>query len=209
MPSERPTKLYHFTSRPWFHFIRTEGITKGEAVASSRNHIVNFPNLTANPDPLAQRWAYDPVCWSGKVMPDKDLPVRRAAVRITVKIPPDDDRLISYRDFATAHGLDRRVYRRLDETGGWQARYWWIYRGVVLPRWFTDVEFLDDGELNWVERRMLDLVEMSASYEDALKRMGATHEGLALDMAHPDTWDLTPATAHAATTDERSFPLVE
>jgi hypothetical protein len=153
-----PGILYHFTCRPWWHFIKTEGITRGEVPLSFRD-VLQHPNLTSNPDPSAQRWG----CNSG---------LNKTAVRITVEIPTGDINLISWRDLATRHKVDRRWYRALDEGGGWEARNWWIYQGVVRPEWFTDVEFFDGGKLGEREARILSICEQSASYEDVVRRIG-------------------------------------
>jgi hypothetical protein len=105
-----PHRLYHFTSRPWWHFIQTEGITRGDT-PTSWTEGVNFLNLTSNAGPLGQHWC------------DRSS-VRKTSVRIAVEIPAGDANLIRFRDFADKHGMDRRVYRGLDERGGWQARNW-------------------------------------------------------------------------------------
>jgi hypothetical protein len=157
--SQAPKILYHFTDRAAWHFIKSEGITRGE-VPLSATDVLQHPNLTSNPVPMSQRWA----C-VGQTATNK------TAVRIAVEIPPGDDRVMSWRDFATRSRVDRRWYRVLDEVGGWEARNWWIYLGIVPPEWFTDVEFLDDGKITAFEAQLLKVCERSANNDEAIRRM--------------------------------------
>jgi hypothetical protein len=161
-----PGILYHFTCRAWWHFIERDGITRGE-VPISRTNVAQHPNLTANPQPNAQKWAGIDV---GESVSNK------IAVRISVKIPDDDDRIISWQDFANRNVVDRRWYRELDEAGGWEARNWWIYQGVVRPEWFVDFEFFDRGLLNSFDKRMLEIAEISSSYDDVMNRVATRKE---------------------------------
>jgi hypothetical protein len=108
--SRAPKTLYHLTCRACWHFIKDEGITMGE-VPLSPTEILQHPNLTSNPEPAAQKWA--------RV---GETATKKTAVRIAVEIPPGDGNLISWRDFAARHGVDRRWYRCLDEVGGWVGR---------------------------------------------------------------------------------------
>jgi hypothetical protein len=177
----RPELLYHFTCRPWWHFIRQDGINRGDT-PTSMTEGKNLPNLTSNPDPLAQ-------AWSG---PGEGF-LNKTAVRIAVRVPLGDDLLIPYREFADLHGMDRRTYRLLDEAGGWEAKNWWVYRGVVPPEWFVDVEFLDGDRIGDLERRALQVVEMSSTFEEAVRRMHGRHDRGAMYFASPEMWDLEPA----------------
>jgi hypothetical protein len=179
MIEQRPELLYHFTCRTWWHFIKQVGIDRGEA-PTSRLGRENWPNLTSNLDPQPQGWAVP-----GKLLFNK------TAVRIAVRIPPDDDRLVSFRTFADSHGMDRRFYQALDRNGGWQARYWWLYRGLVVPEWFVDVEFLDNGEIGIHEQKALEIVKKSGSFDEAIRRMGGRHnQDFSLDLLAPELWNL-------------------
>jgi hypothetical protein len=162
-----PRVLYHFTSRPYWHFIKTEGITRGE-VPITPEKILNWPNLTSNPDPFVQAWAGSKA--AGCAM-------NKRAVRITVELPAQDENLMSWRELATRCGIERWWYRKLDEAGGWQAKNWWIYRGVIRPEWFSDVEFLDNDVIDEFELQLLSVFEQSANYEEAVRRMTVRAEG--------------------------------
>jgi hypothetical protein len=86
---------------------------------------------------------------------------------------------------------DGKFYRRLDEVGGWQARCWWLYRGLVVPEWFVDVEFLDKGEIGIHEQKALEVVEKSGSLDEAIRRMGGRQDqDFSLDLLSPDMWNL-------------------
>jgi hypothetical protein len=160
--TQTPLVLYHFTCRLCWHFIKQDGISKGE-VPISRTKRLQHPNLTSNPEPLAQKWENGPGA-------------NNVAVRISVEIPPGDQKLISWRDFAERHHIDRRWYRDLDRSGGWEARNWWIYEGVIPPGWFRKVDFLDDGVTSGFEKRLLAEAEKSVSFDEFLERMGARDE---------------------------------
>src|SRR4051794_18764913 len=101
-------RLYHFTCRLWWHFIRDTGIDRGEAPVSS-GEMLNYPNLTSNPDPGPQQWA--------KAGRTARMLLDKTAVRITVDIPDGDRRLVSWRDYTTAHGMSKRDYRMYDARG--------------------------------------------------------------------------------------------
>lgn len=151
-------RLYHFTSHLWWRFIKDEGITKGEAPIGG-GRVYCYPNLTDNPDPGAQAWVADTL-------------INKKAIRITLDIPEDDEILISWRTYAEAHGISRADYRNYDKSGGWQARHWWIYRGVVAPHRFLVVEIL--GDPTELEEDLIKIAERSSSYDDFLDQAGLT-----------------------------------
>ena len=152
--------LYHFTCRAWFHFIETQGITKGEAPISL-TEVEQHPNLTSNPDPFSQPWQ------------SANKENRKNAVRITVEIDDNDPLLISWKQFAISRKMDKKTYRKLDEKGGWQARNWWIYLGIVTTDKFLSVDYFDDGKLSPIELKLLHAAMQSASSEEALDKVGA------------------------------------
>jgi hypothetical protein len=54
-------------------------------------------------------------------------------VRFTVKPPKSVER---WSTFSSRHGISRKWYRILDETGGWTARHWWVCPEVIdHDRW--------------------------------------------------------------------------
>jgi hypothetical protein len=87
--------------------------------------------------------------------------------------------------------MNRKFYRVLDRVGGWQARYWWLYRGLVVPEWFIDVQFLDKGEIGTHEQKALEVVKKSGSFDEAIRRMGGKQDQYGcLDLLSPEMWNL-------------------
>jgi hypothetical protein len=142
---EPPSVLYHFTCRLWWHFIEREGISRGE-VPLSPTHVLSHPNLTSNPEPTDQRWS-------------RLSSTNKTAVRIAIEVPSGDDLLISWRALADTHGVERWWYRALDEAGAWEARNWWVYRGVLRPERFMRVDFLDDERISEFESERLTALQ--------------------------------------------------
>jgi hypothetical protein len=71
-------------------------------------------------------------------------PVNKAAVRITLKIPPENQNsLESWREIIRRFGVESRWAHALNVVGGWGEADWWIYWGTISPDWFTRVDFLD------------------------------------------------------------------
>lgn len=155
----RPTRLYHFTCRAWWHYIEQDGITRGEVPLNARR-IDQYPNLTTDPEPAHQAW------WHGSLF-------NKAAVRITIEVSPYDEKLVSWVELTRKYGMDDRLFRRLNRSGGGGARNWWIYRGIVRPESFVAVDFLDDGIIRPEEQSFLDIARRSSSRAEALKEFGA------------------------------------
>jgi hypothetical protein len=148
-----PRLLYHFTSRIWLPFIKKEGITRGEAPISPTERL-QHPNLTSNPDPDAQKW-------SGA---EGHSALHKTAVRITVEIPEGDQKLISWHDFAIRQKMDRKFYRTVDESGGWEAKNWWLYQGIVVPEWFSEIHMPERAPIT---QEYQALLEACARYPDS------------------------------------------
>lgn len=141
--------LYHFTSHVWWHYIRAEGLARGE-VPVNETTVLDHPNLTADPLPGAQTWA-------GGAM-------NKTAVRITVQVPEGDGRLVSWRSLTERYGMGRRYYRELNEAGGWGAKNWHIFLGHIPPDWFTDVDIF--AEPATFESRLLAVVDRFPTSEE-------------------------------------------
>jgi hypothetical protein len=152
-------RLYHFTCHLWWRYIQAEGISRGEAPINEHSAYC-YPNLTDNPDPIGQAWMGD-----GRES-------NKRAIRISLDIPEGDEKLISWREYTKLHGMSRVAYRGYDESGGWQARHWWIYRGLITPDRFTSAEIL--GDPTELESEVIQIADRSASYSDFLDRIGST-----------------------------------
>jgi hypothetical protein len=150
----RPTILYHFTCRLWWRFIETEGINRGDTLIT-KTKSAQWPNLTTDPLPASQAWAGSE---------NQGAATNKRAVRITVNIPPNDRRLISWNELVRSAGMDPVTYRSLALRGG-KPRHWWIYRGVVGPSMFSAVDFLDEGRVYRSEQQMIDSLSGITSSE--------------------------------------------
>src|SRR4051812_18604208 len=102
---KRPRLLYHFTCRLWWRFIEHEGISMGE-VPVRRGRILNHPNLTTDLEPARQGWALH-VGEHRLPGGEKDfMALNKRAVRIAVRIPLSDTRLVRWQDLAKQWGMD-------------------------------------------------------------------------------------------------------
>lgn len=119
--------LYHFTSPLHIDSIRAQGLTRGVVLASIRplGFLPCCQWLTKNPE-FQQSWCLKQY---------STLSYDRSAFRITVEIPDDDPRLFTWHEVTKALPLD--VVFSLNSHGDHEN--WYIYRGIVLPKWFTSV----------------------------------------------------------------------
>lgn len=164
-------QFFHFTCRLWWRFILKEGIVHGE-VPVGGGRILDHPNLTTDPDPANQDWAGtvgDSHIIGGKRMV---MTPNKRAIRIGVELSPRDPGLIRWVALARATGLDERAISHLNEAGGGRMTDWWVFRGVIRPKQFVSVEFLDDGQVPEVERRMIDYTRPARTSAYAMKMLG-------------------------------------
>lgn len=153
---KRPRTLYHFTCLGWWQFIQYEGITRGECPISLRR-VLNYPNLTTDPDPDNQGWARKE---SGK----RD-------VRITVSMPLSDRNLVRWDELARQHGISGDDFRTLNRVGGGGAKNWWIYKGTITTTRFEAVDFLGNGSVTEADKELLGWIEASGAQTfDEFKR---------------------------------------
>ncbi len=135
LPPASAKRLFHFTAL--FHLppILRAGITVGEVPLTwedmTRPPKLNAPNLTGSGNPAVQAWSRGCAC-------------NKTGVRITVDVPQPDPNLVRYLDLCKQHGTPPRMLRALDRYG--QAKFWWIYLGVIPPDWFTAVEVWKGGD---------------------------------------------------------------
>lgn len=59
-------------------------------------------------------------------------------------------------DLARQTKLDEVALRRLNAVGGGHMDDWWVYRGVIRPKQFVSIEFLDEGRVPAAEQRMIE-----------------------------------------------------
>jgi hypothetical protein len=159
MPSP-PNLLYHYTSRLAWYFIQTGGITRGQVPISLDPFVaLDYPNLTSDADPNNQWWGL-----GGEI--------NKRAVQIPVEVPPGDDRLISWREFANLYRVSPEDYDRLNRLGNQGAPNWWIFRGTIPTKWIGPTNIIDGGNVSGMERRLLKVAPRYVSYQDMAARLG-------------------------------------
>jgi hypothetical protein len=136
-------KLYHFTCIEHLPNILAEGLTKGE-VPVSKNEVRNAVNLTADKDAEGQAWSdareLTPEERRIHGIPDGE-PARypdKKAVRLTIRIPRNDRKLIKWVKWAKKR-LDSEFYQQLDRDGGQRSNRWFLYWGTIPPVWIVDI----------------------------------------------------------------------
>lgn len=127
-------KLYHFTSEMHFEHIKKTGLSRGDVPLSPMGGI-NYPWLTRDPERKKQSWSFGSV-------------VDKQEVRITVEIPMPDENLITWSTLAEKEGVDRGWYAALNEAGGGGAEDWYVYRGVIPPEWFVEIDHKSEVKLD-------------------------------------------------------------
>lgn len=121
-------KLYHFCAERFFPSIQKSGLTQGKIplITSGKfSFISNSQWLTTNPD-FNQEW---------NAM--FELKYDRTAVRITVKIPIEDKKLVKWSELSKLPDLIETA-AILNSYG--DPENWWIYVGKVKPNWFREIK---------------------------------------------------------------------
>ena len=67
----------------------------------------------------------------------------KLAVRISVKIPPNDHQRLVYWPKWAKSRLHPDLYDALAITGGNMDKTWWLYWGVIPPAWFVAIDKLE------------------------------------------------------------------
>jgi hypothetical protein len=131
--AKRPRHLYHFTSHLWWRFIQDEGINRGECPISA-TRVLDFPNLTSDPEPANQDW-------DGKGF----APHNKLAVRLKVLVPFSDRKIVPWVEFARQNGAKGSWLAELRAAGGGPGcdKNWWVYRGTITPSQIVDVDILE------------------------------------------------------------------
>lgn len=123
--------LYHFTAEHLARQILREGITKGVIpLFDQRGRFTGIRRgyiwLTSDPDFASQEW-----CAERHL-----IPYDRAAVRLTVEIPPESEYNASLASDLLPREFSTSAF--LLETAG--SDKWRIYRGKVFRKWITAIE---------------------------------------------------------------------
>jgi hypothetical protein len=123
-------RLFHYTSLHSLPPILREGISRGE-VPLSPSKVLQGPTLTTSLSATVQHWREG----SG---------IDKAKVRLSVRIPDDDERLEAWRDVCRRYQVPKWWQRALDSRG--QGKFWFVFWGTVLPAWITAVEVRGTGD---------------------------------------------------------------
>jgi hypothetical protein len=141
--------LYHFTSLFNLPPILKDGLKKGEVPLRPRHHL-NAPNLTTNPEPLAQAWA-------------EGSATNKRKVRLAVEIPLPDHHLQTWRDVCRKNGVKREWMQALDPCG--QGDFWYLYFGKIPPAMIQRVEIMSGRGYRVCAGRELEALVASIEVE--------------------------------------------
>lgn len=142
--------LYHYTAAEYLDSILKDGLTRGE-VPISQTEVLSGIWLTNDISPRGHGLT------DGRPLTDREkaffgvpanAPARfpdKRAVGLTVAVADDDPNLCRWSEWARGR-VSREWYRRLDEVGGWKAKTWWIYWGVIPPNRISHVSLLRSRE---------------------------------------------------------------
>lgn len=162
--------LYHFTSLFHFPSIVNEGLTRGEVPTTmhemQHGTRLSYPNFTASAGHSIQHWS------AGTTDKTK--------IRITVDFD-SDEKLKPFEPMVK----DAAVLRALDPKG--QAKFWYIYFGVVPPERFKLIEIKEKGKYRELAGEELAELLKKISEEKNAKfvRKGKNAQGY-------DTWSMKP-----------------
>jgi hypothetical protein len=119
--------LYHFTSGLHLGKILTSGalsigdVPTGPTTGYNALWFTEEPNINTSACMLASN-------------------VDKTTIRITVQLDKATPRLHYWRDVAPKIGVSSKLYRALDRTANYTARYWWIYAGAIPAAMFKAVD---------------------------------------------------------------------
>jgi hypothetical protein len=148
-------KLYHYTSRLHLPFIKEEGITRGDVPLTRSPKLgadgVNAVWLTEDDVAANQKWS------ALDTESDVDI-INKRAIRLRIDanvltMPPGSSELVKWEYYARRMAVERGWYRTLDRVGGYGARHWWLYFGVVP--WAAVVKVDDLAEPTPLEAAVL------------------------------------------------------
>lgn len=127
-------RLYHYTGLDHVEGIRRDGLTLGMP-----------PLWTADGWRVLRgyQWLTDDASWKqGWATDHSGVCGDRMAVRVAVEVPEGEKRsLFRWNVYALAVlGMDRRVLKAFNATGGSDGKSWWVYRGSVPTGWLREWE---------------------------------------------------------------------
>jgi hypothetical protein len=135
--------LYHYTAHLYLPVIQQEGLSRGTVLINLSERL-NAVWLTSDSTAADHGLAQDPeICEQLSRQRGRDTRMlNKLAVRITVKIPSIDPRLVYWPKWAK-NRLDPYFYDAVAETGDNMDKTWWLYRGVISPSRFISIDILE------------------------------------------------------------------
>jgi hypothetical protein len=135
--------LYHYTGHVFLPSIQEQGLSRGTVLISLRDRM-NAVWLTSDPTAADHGLALDPeICDElSRKAGGKARMTNKLAVRISVKIPANDQRLVYWPKWAKKR-VHPVFYDVLAKTGGNMENTWWLYWGIIPPSWFVAIDELE------------------------------------------------------------------
>lgn len=123
-------EFYHFTAKRFLDSIRRNGLTEGRMLKSFKpiQFLNNKQWITKNAS-FEQGWSVG----TGR------LPYKRNEVRLTLKIPME--KMENCKPWSQMKFLVPDVAFDLEDDPSADPENWWIYQGVISPKWIADVAF--------------------------------------------------------------------
>jgi hypothetical protein len=120
--------LYHYTSHVFLPFIHEKGLSLGTVLISPKDRM-NAVWLTHDATAAGHGLAPDPeICDELSRKRGRQVHMtNKLAVRISVKIPPNDRQRLDYWPKWAKSRLHPALYDALAVTGGNMDKTWWLY----------------------------------------------------------------------------------
>jgi hypothetical protein len=130
--------FYHFTRPVYVPIILSRGLRKGD-IPLSQTTGFNAVWLSKDPNHLKALSSWD----------GDDCEKRNAGFKL--QLAASDPNLKKWTDVARMYKMDPGWYRRLNETRGYGADSWWVYRGKITNESFQSVCLRVEGSESYIE----------------------------------------------------------
>lgn len=154
-------KLYHWTALVWLADIFRDGINRGE-VPIREDSRLSFPNLTGSSNPHGQEWTQGGIA-------DK------TRVRLSVEISNGDPLLKAWPKVLQEYKVPKQWAKWLNDKGGGQAKFWYIYFGTIPPEWIKTVEVREGSTFQTKEGETLQA--LLKSIDDEREKLELVKDG--------------------------------
>ena len=123
-------RFYHYTSVEHLKYIKRTGLNRGDVPLNPHTIGTSAVWLTTDNNAKRQKWAKNGI-------------FNKLACRITVDIPLEDSRLVKWYDFAKEKRVPDYWYKALDVAGGGGSEHWYLFFGVIEPKYFKCIKILE------------------------------------------------------------------